>query len=123
MVDIDDIDRLADFQANTSEWLNDCVKGENGKPLPVLANVLIGLRAIFLDAFAFDEMLRIPVLMRELVAATRLRAASMHRRGRWSRSGKATASRSQEDQQGCRASGCRYARVRTPISSAARLSQ
>lgn len=68
MVDNDDIGRLADLQANAGEWLDDCVKGETGKPLPVLANVLAGLRAVFPDAFAFDEMLRVPVLMRELVA-------------------------------------------------------
>jgi predicted P-loop ATPase len=67
MVDNDDVGRLADLQASAEEWLDNCVKGETGKPLAVLANVLIGLRAIFPDAFAFDEMLRVPVLMRELV--------------------------------------------------------
>ena len=66
MADTDNIRRLADRQAADGAWLDDCVKGENGKPLPVLANVLAGLRALFEDTFAFDEMLRVPVLLREL---------------------------------------------------------
>src|SRR5262249_48383729 len=37
----------------------------NGKPLPILANVLTALRdePTLSDAFAFDEMLRVPMLM------------------------------------------------------------
>jgi predicted P-loop ATPase len=62
----DNIHRLADRQTAQDAWLDDCIKGETGKPLPVLANVLAGLRALFADTFAFDEMLRVPVLLREL---------------------------------------------------------
>ena len=40
--------------------------GETGKPLAVLANALIVLRAVMPDTFAFDEMLRAPLLMRAL---------------------------------------------------------
>jgi predicted P-loop ATPase len=39
-----------------SGWLKGCLKSEGNKPLPVLANVLRGLRAELPDAFAFDEM-------------------------------------------------------------------
>jgi hypothetical protein len=51
---------------NSSGWLAECIGGETGKPLPILANVLIGLRAEMVDAFAYDEMLRAPLLMRPL---------------------------------------------------------
>lgn len=68
MVDEDNIDRLADLQEQTRAWLDACIKGDGGRPLPVLANVLIGLRAEFPAAFAFDEMLCVPVLMQALVA-------------------------------------------------------
>ena len=37
--------------------------GETGKPLAVLANALVVLRAVMPDTFAFDEMLRAPLLM------------------------------------------------------------
>ena len=40
--------------------------GETGKPLAVLANALIVLRAVMPDTLAFDEMLRAPLLMRAL---------------------------------------------------------
>jgi hypothetical protein len=47
-------------------WLTECICGETGKPLPNLANVLIGLRAVLPDTFAYDEMLCAPMLMRAL---------------------------------------------------------
>ena len=50
----------------STRWLANCICGETGKPLPVLANVLIGLRAVMPDAFAYDEMLGAPMLMRAL---------------------------------------------------------
>jgi predicted P-loop ATPase len=49
------------------EWLEQCIRG--GKeltPLPVLANALIGLRAVWPEAIAYDEMLCAPMLMRSL---------------------------------------------------------
>jgi predicted P-loop ATPase len=49
-----------------TKWLADCICGETGNPLPILANVLIGLRAVMPDAFAYDAMLCAPMLMRPL---------------------------------------------------------
>jgi predicted P-loop ATPase len=48
-----------------SRWLSRCIKGDNGKPLPILANVLTALREdpAIKDAFAVDEMLRAPMLL------------------------------------------------------------
>jgi hypothetical protein len=37
-------------------WLDSCLKGDTGKPLPIVANVLKGLRAEYRNHFAFDEM-------------------------------------------------------------------
>jgi len=45
----DNIIRLAALNDAEAEWLGDCIKGETGKPLPILANVLIGLRAQWPD--------------------------------------------------------------------------
>jgi predicted P-loop ATPase len=46
------------------EWLAGCIKGDSGKPLPNLANVLTALRSdpMVRDLFAFDEMQRVPIL-------------------------------------------------------------
>ena len=46
-------------------WFSQCIKGDTGKPLPILANVLTALRAdaALKHAIAFDEMLRVPMLM------------------------------------------------------------
>jgi predicted P-loop ATPase len=38
------------------DWLNDCLKSDTGAPLPIVANVLKGLRADYADVFAYDEM-------------------------------------------------------------------
>ena len=47
-------------------WLDQCIigDGKNGQPLPIVANALIALRKdpTLRDAFAFDEMLRAPML-------------------------------------------------------------
>jgi predicted P-loop ATPase len=48
------------------DWLADCIRGETGKPLPVLASALVGLRAVMPETFAYDEMLCAPVLLRTL---------------------------------------------------------
>ena len=47
-------------------WIDACIKGENGQPLPVLANVLIALRATMKDTFAYDEMMCATMLMEPL---------------------------------------------------------
>ena len=52
---------------NIPAWLlNQCVLSDTGKPLPVLASALAVLRAELPDAFAYDEMLCAPILMKEL---------------------------------------------------------
>ena len=48
------------------DWLDECIKGETGRPLAVLANVLIGLRSVMPVAFAYDEMQCVPMLMHPL---------------------------------------------------------
>ena len=62
---------LVEFVSNAREkkqkrakWLDKCIKNETGKPLPVLANALIGLRTEFPETFAYDEMLCVTMLMR-----------------------------------------------------------
>src|SRR5262249_24055208 len=49
-------------------WLSQCIRsgGKNSKPLPVLANALIGVRAVWPDAIAYDEMLCAPMLMQPI---------------------------------------------------------
>src|SRR5262249_49710192 len=54
-----------------AEWLSRCIHGagkdgKDGMPLPVLANALIGVRAVWPDAIAYDEMLCAPMLMQPL---------------------------------------------------------
>jgi predicted P-loop ATPase len=67
MPDADNIIRLANLQARDgAAWLDDCIKGETGRPLSVLASVLIGLRAEMPATFGYDEMLCAPMLMQPL---------------------------------------------------------
>src|SRR5262245_52282004 len=47
-------------------WLDACIKGETQRPLAILANALIGLRAQWPDHFSYDEMLCSPILARPL---------------------------------------------------------
>jgi len=61
----DILDRLA----NPVAWIAECITGETGKPLPILANVRIGLRAQWPNAFAYDQMLCAPVLMQAIDGA------------------------------------------------------
>jgi predicted P-loop ATPase len=55
-------------------WLADAVCDGGGRPLPVLANIMVALRAApqIEDAFNFDEMLRAPILMLALPMVRRL---------------------------------------------------
>ncbi|WP_454617527.1 VapE domain-containing protein [Bradyrhizobium cenepequi] len=50
------------------DWLDDCIKGEKGAPVPNIANVLLALRLdpLLRDAFAYDEMAHMPMLMHPL---------------------------------------------------------
>jgi predicted P-loop ATPase len=50
-------------------WLDLCAKDRRGEPLPNLANAMVALRhdPTMKDAFAFDEMERVPILMRPIV--------------------------------------------------------
>jgi predicted P-loop ATPase len=61
-----ELDRKRDKPKDGAAWLSQCIMGETGKPLPVLANVLTGLRAVLPLTFAYDEMLRAPMVMRPL---------------------------------------------------------
>jgi predicted P-loop ATPase len=65
MAESDNIVRLAELQ-DLTPWLAQCVLGETGKPLAVLANALTAMRAVMPDAFAYNEMLRAPLLMQPL---------------------------------------------------------
>src|SRR3569623_857926 len=57
---------LNDFRGDEPGWLDSCIKGDTGRPLPVLANALTGLRAEKPDSLAFDEMTRTTMLMEPL---------------------------------------------------------
>jgi hypothetical protein len=50
----------------STAWLKTCILNNSGKPLPILANALTGLRAVMPDTFSYDEMLNAPLLMRSL---------------------------------------------------------
>jgi predicted P-loop ATPase len=60
--------RIRARQANPprAAWLNDCICDNKRRPLPVLANALIGVRAVWPDTIAYDEMLCAPMLMQPL---------------------------------------------------------
>jgi predicted P-loop ATPase len=64
----DNIVKLAEIERAQSEWLRDCLRGENGKPVANLANAALALRSdpAFKGMFAHDEMLRAAVLMRPI---------------------------------------------------------
>ena len=55
--DRDNIVRLFEFQSSQREWLSDYARTP-----PVLANALIGMREMWPDAIAYDEMLCAPML-------------------------------------------------------------
>ena len=60
-------------RTQAARWLDECIEGETGKPLPVLANAVIALQAEWPQAFAYDEILRAPVLMKALDGANDFR--------------------------------------------------
>ena len=63
----DNVVQLARQQDRQPEWVADCIKGETGVLLPVLANALVVLRTEMREAFAYDQMLGAPLLMRPFV--------------------------------------------------------
>lgn len=50
----------------SAAWVSRCILGETGKPLAVLANALIALRAALPELFAYDAMLCAPILLHAL---------------------------------------------------------
>jgi predicted P-loop ATPase len=60
--------RRTNGDGEEAEWLSQCLRsgGKNSKPLPILANALIGVRAVWPNAIAYDEMLCAPLLMQPL---------------------------------------------------------
>lgn len=65
-MDEDNIVLLVRQQERQSQWLARCLNGDNGKPLAILANALIALRAELGGAFTYDQMLCAPILMRPI---------------------------------------------------------
>ena len=62
----DKIVRLAQLQDREPAWAFECITGDTGKPLSVLANALIVIRAEMPGVFAHDEMLRVPLVIQPL---------------------------------------------------------
>jgi predicted P-loop ATPase len=53
----EEVIRLDAARERSTKWLEDCICSDTGKPLPILANVLIALRAVMPTTFSYDEML------------------------------------------------------------------
>jgi hypothetical protein len=76
----DNIIKLAEIERAKPDWVRECLRGENGKPVPNLANAALALRndPAFKGMFAYDEMLCAAVLMRPLdVAAAGFRTRAV----------------------------------------------
>jgi hypothetical protein len=100
-------------------WLDKCII-ENGKPLPILANALIAIEAVMPQVFAYDEILRAPMLMMRLKPEHSFKRRIMRDVDVGIAAGEVAASWSEADQQGHGASGGRHAC--SAISSRARIS-
>jgi predicted P-loop ATPase len=62
-VELDDkIVELDRAREQSTAWLAKCIT-ENGRPLPNLANAMIAIESVMPQVFAYDEMLRAPMLM------------------------------------------------------------
>lgn len=59
-------DDQAILNENSTKFPDDCICSDTGKPLPILANALIGLRAVFPGTFGYDEMECTTILKRPL---------------------------------------------------------
>ncbi|MGD0334052.1 MAG: virulence-associated E family protein [Xanthobacteraceae bacterium] len=55
-----------DGEDDNGKFLDRCICGDTGKPLPILANALIGLRAVFPGTLGYDEMECTTILKRPL---------------------------------------------------------
>ena len=60
------VSKAREKKQNRAKWLDNCIKNETGKPLPVLANAMIGLRAEYPETFAWDDMASVTMLMRPI---------------------------------------------------------
>jgi hypothetical protein len=49
-------DDQAILNENSTKFPDDCICSDTGKPLPILANALIGLRAVYPRTFGYDQM-------------------------------------------------------------------
>jgi predicted P-loop ATPase len=58
--------KTEDGDAPRADWLQRCILSDTKKPIPNLANALIGLGAEMPDSFSYDAMLCAPMLMRPL---------------------------------------------------------
>ena len=63
---LDGVLRLAAINDANADWIGSCISDADGRPLPILANVLIALRSQWPEHFAYDEMLCAPVLAKSL---------------------------------------------------------
>jgi predicted P-loop ATPase len=61
----DKIVELDRSREKSTAWLAKCIE-ESGKPLPILANAIIAIEAVMPQLFAYDQMLRAPILMMPL---------------------------------------------------------
>lgn len=57
---------LEPARKTSTAWHARCILDKNRQPLPILANALTALRAVMPQAFAYDQMLRAPMLMEPL---------------------------------------------------------
>src|SRR5262249_55675416 len=60
----------AESPPKPTNWLDTCLKSDTGKPLPVLANVMKGLRADYGFTFAYDEMRCATVFLESHIAVS-----------------------------------------------------
>jgi predicted P-loop ATPase len=60
------LDRKQRTKKSEPAWVSRCILGETGKPLAVLANALIALRAALPELFTYDAMLCAPILLHAL---------------------------------------------------------
>ncbi|WP_139069827.1 hypothetical protein [Tardiphaga robiniae] len=66
MTSSSDLVRSGPNDAGTGKFLRNCIFGETGRPLPVLASALAMLRNVMPDTFGYDEMARTDLLMQPL---------------------------------------------------------
>ena len=62
----------------STAWLAKCITSETGKPLSILANALIAMEAVMPETFAYNEMLRAPMLMKPLRAESAFKPRPLH---------------------------------------------